>query len=120
MSSDHDGNIVKTGIMSINMPTYNCTSVGGRMKVDGCTVQVVDLWVFDDIVAAYGDNGQLYFFEKPMVLGGTRDPLPVVTADAKVVDITQYKFLAYDMDSDHETHHMLEFFGVLKGGIEKW
>ena len=54
-----------------------------------------------------------------MGLGGTRDPLPMVTATG-VVDLSTYKFLAYDMAANKDSSEILEFFGVLLGGVEKW
>lgn len=38
VSTDEDGKIVKTGIMNLNLPTYDCIGPKGRMKVDGCSV----------------------------------------------------------------------------------
>lgn len=55
-----------------------------------------------------------------MILGGTRDPLPVVTPAAVVVELSTYKFLAYDMAANKDSSEILEFFGVLLGGVEKW
>lgn len=55
-----------------------------------------------------------------MVLGGTRDTLPVVTPATGVVDLSTYKFLAYDMAANKDSSEILEFFGVLLGGVEKW
>ena len=56
-----------------------------------------------------------------MVLGGTRDPLPMVTpASTGVVDLSTYKVLAYDMAANKDSSEILEFFGVLLGGVEKW
>mgnify|MGYP006969970460 FL=1 len=51
-----------------------------------------DVWVFDDIVAGYGDDRKAYFWEKPMVIGGTRDPLqvqmPVTISGKETEDIS--------------------------------
>jgi len=38
VSTDADGKIVKTGVMSVNVPTFDCIGSKGRVKVDGCTV----------------------------------------------------------------------------------
>lgn len=54
-----------------------------------------------------------------MVLGGSRDPLPVVSTGV-VVDPSSYKFLAIDMVANKDSQEIIEFFGVLPSGFEKW
>jgi len=55
-----------------------------------------------------------------MVLGGSRDPLQIVTPVTGVVDISTYKFFAYEMVANKDSSTIIEFFGVLQGGVEKW
>ena len=77
VSLDDDGNILKTAVMTINAPSFDCMGAKGKIIVDGCQVKMKDVWVFDDIIAGYGDDRHVYFWEKPMFIGGTRDPLQV-------------------------------------------
>ena len=38
VSTDKDGKIVKTVVMSINAPSFDCGGAKGKVKVDGCQV----------------------------------------------------------------------------------
>jgi len=61
-----DGKIVTTTIMQLqNLPSTPTT------------LQLQNVWVFDILVVAAMNDGNLFYFEKPMILGSKQNPLLV-------------------------------------------